>query len=329
MNNLPYRRKRLSFYLLTVCLIATGLLPAIGSEPGKSPSRESKTARLVEQSRFSIPAADVSGIRIDELSGLAWDEDEQLLYAVSDKGNVFHFRLKLEGNALVACEPVSAAALADPEAKASPSTRFNAEGLTVQNASNGKSGDTMLVVSLESDRARIIRFSPAGVALGELPVPSPLDDPSKYRKGKATQGLEAVAYHPEHGLMTAPESPLPGRPDNLHTLYAGDRHWSFERHSRDSRLKAIDLLADGNALVLERSQTGKGSNRTVTPSLRKVNLVACPRDGTCVTETLGVLPAGSDNFEGMTLMGDHRVLIVSDHDAKDPGSTTLMLLTLP
>ncbi|OQW92898.1 MAG: hypothetical protein BWK79_13870, partial [Beggiatoa sp. IS2] len=34
----------------------------------------------------------VDGILLSELSGLAWDEDEEILYAVSDKGNLFHLR---------------------------------------------------------------------------------------------------------------------------------------------------------------------------------------------------------------------------------------------
>lgn len=266
----------------------------------------------------------MGGIRIDELSGLAWDEDEQLLYAVSDKGNVVHFRLKLDGDAITANEPIYAAALVDPEEKGSRRERFNAEGLTVQNASNGKPGDSVLVVSLESAQPSIVRFSPAGAKLGALPVPAPANDLRNYRKDK--QGLESVAYHPEHGLMTAPESPLRIHPENLHTLYARGRHWSFERYSPDSRLKAVDMLADGTLLVLERSPVK--SSKSLIASLRRVNLVACPADDVCAAEDLAVLSDGRDNFEGMTNLGNRRVLIVSDHGGKDRERTTLTLFTL-
>src|SRR5512143_619940 len=39
-----------------------------------------------------LPQVAVNGLPLHELSGLAWDEDAGLLYAVSDKGLLFHLR---------------------------------------------------------------------------------------------------------------------------------------------------------------------------------------------------------------------------------------------
>lgn len=279
---------------------------------------------LAEHSRLTIPVTAVRGIPVAELSGLAWDDDERLLYAVSDRGNVFHFRLALEGNTIRASEPVYAAALSDLHTKGSPNRRFNAEGLITQNAANGKTGDTVLIVSLEGgDRPRIVRFNPSGAMLGELEVPSPSDDVRNYRK--KGQGLESIAYHPAHGLMTAPEAPLQSQPENQHALYAKNRHWSFARRSSGSRLKAMDITEAGKALVLERSHLNASDALEV--SIRQIDLAACPRSNACAAGELALLPGVPENFEGMTVLGDGRVLIVSDDGGdKDPQSTTLILL---
>lgn len=278
------------------------------------------------QSQITIPAAEVNGIPVYELSGLAWDADEQLLYAVSDKGYVFHFRLKFDGDKLAAAEPVYAGALADPNKKTAPRKGFNAEGIAVQNGDNGKRGDSTLVVSLEGgNEPTILRFSPTGAVLEQLAVPAPLNDVSNFRKKK--RGLESVAFHPEFGLLTAPESPLEDIPKDQHAVYAKGRHWAFAGYAPKSRLKAMNVLPDGNLLVLERSSLD--SSDSLTPSVRRVDIENCPAGGVCSAEDLAVLPASLNNFEGMTRLGDGRVLIVSDQGAKDRQDTTLVVLKFP
>lgn len=305
-----------SISILAVFVISSGLLSTTNSA--------AKTPRLIENSRFPIAPEKFNDIRISELSGLAWDKDEKLLYAVSDKGKIFHFRLKLEGKEVTAIEPVYAAPLGGNEEKASHQ-RLDAEGLTVLNANNGKSNDTELVVVVEGVAPRIIRFNPAGAMLGEIPAPPPLDEPGNYRG--SNKALESVTYDAKHGLITAPELPLANRPKDLHTIYAKDRHWSFAAHPvKDSRLKALEMLPDGNLLVLERSFTG--STKPLVVSLRYVNLAACSVDGVCAAKDLAVFSEGLDNFEGLTHIGNHRFLIVSDHGKKDVQHTTFMLFTL-
>lgn len=318
--------------LLTAAVATTILFaaPACGRNPQNAAGTNTPTQadasapRAAATSRFTLPTAAVDGIRTDELSGLAWDEDEQLLYAVSDQGYVFHFHLKLDGNAIVAVEPVHAAALKDADGNA-PRKGFNAEGLTVRNADNGKPGDTEMVISLEGDQPGILRFSPTGIKLGELPVPAPANDVGNYRK--KGRGLESVAFHPAHGLMTAPESPLLGQPDDRHTLYASEKQWSFARHAPDSRLKGIDVLADGKLLVLERTRVG--AKDELAASLRTVDLAACLPDGICTAEPVAILPTGPDNFEGMTLVDPRHILLVSDDSGLASVGTTFVLVPRP
>lgn len=305
----------------TATLLAT---PACGGSP-QDPAATGTATRLPDGvSRFTLPATEFDGIGIHELSGLAWDRDERLLYAVSDQGHVFHFRLGRDGGGLAAVEPVYAAALNDP--RGGEGEGFNAEGLAVINAANQTPGDTELVVSLEGKGGpRIIRFSPAGAVRGELPVPPPAGDLDNYRK--KGRGLESVALHPQHGLMTAPESPLAGQPEDRHAIYANDGRWSFKRHSADSRLKGFDVLPDGDLLVLERNRAASKQSRVA--SVRRVDLAACREGETCATAMVVTLPPGPENFEGMNLLDAHRILLVSDDGDKDSHDTTFLLVPLP
>ena len=46
------------------------------------------------------------GFKTSELSGLAWDQDEQLLYAVSDLGHIIHFRVEVSDDKIAVLEEV-------------------------------------------------------------------------------------------------------------------------------------------------------------------------------------------------------------------------------
>jgi len=313
--------------LLTVVLAAGALL---ASAYGLGASRQTATvARATagqspaEVARFVFPAAtEVNGIRMSELSGLAWDADEKLLYAVSDPGYVFHFRLLREGGWVVALQPVHAALLVDSPRGRPVHQRINAEGFAVDNASNTVAGDTELIVAVEGDPPRIMRFSPAGMALDQLTVPPPADDLRNYRK--KGRGLESVVLHPLHGLMTAPESPLRGQAQERHTLFASDGQWSFERRGTDSRLKGFDVLPGGDLVTLERNRTGV--KNALTASLRRVRLTECGTGDICGAETLAVMPAGPDNFEGMTMIDAQHLMLVSDNGGSRSLDTVFLLL---
>ncbi|MCG8324752.1 MAG: esterase-like activity of phytase family protein, partial [Thiotrichales bacterium] len=55
----------------------------------------------------------LAGVIVSEFSGLAWDQDEQLLYAVSDQGYLVHLRPVLESGYLVDVDLVHIVKLAD------------------------------------------------------------------------------------------------------------------------------------------------------------------------------------------------------------------------
>lgn len=270
--------------------------------------------------KTEIPATGKDGVRVDELSGLAWDADEKLLYAVSDGGNLHHFRLQLEGDKITAIEHVYSAPLAAPSGGR---TVTNAEGLAALNGDDGKLGDSELLIAFE-DGPAITRFTPQGQWIADVALPGALADPGRYAKKNSR--LEAVASDKAHGVLTAPERPLRGEPETLHKIYAGDgTTWAFESAQPDGRLKAIETMADGNLLVLERTAEEKGGPRTA--HLRYLDLAACPANGQCAAPDLSATPDPLlvDNFEGLTRLSGDLFLIVTDRTKKDVEPTSFVL----
>ena len=290
-----------------------------------------------EISRMDIAARGPNGIAINELSALAWDSDDKLLYALSDRGNLFHFRLRVKKNDIVSLEAVHAIPLnivpptlaEESKAKKSASRksdsepRADTEGLTLLNADNGIRGDAVLVVVTESGQS-FFHLSPAGNLLQKTSLPAPLNDAASYQS--SNKGLESVAYHPRYGLMTGPEVPLAGAGENRHTIYSDRLQWAFPRYSEEARLKAIDVLADGNLMVLER--TKDPTSKLLTSTLSYVDLRNCTPGKTCKTTEKALLPEGEDNFEGLTRLGDRQFLLVSDYEGDDSKGGTLILATL-
>lgn len=284
-------------------------------------------AEPAQLSRLVLPGtAQVDDLPITELSGLAWSDHEQILYAVSDQGMLLQFKIQVDGDRLTTVQPLHAFELSDPDDVVDGGgKRFNAEGLTVGIAAEGQPHRTELVAALEEKPPLIVRFGTDGRALSTLTVPSPVDDLAHDRqKGR---GLESVTWSPRHGVMTAPESPLQDGPNGQHTVYAEGFQWSFEQYKPDSRLKGLDLLPNGHLLVLERSRGV--SKRQQRASLRSVDLAACETGQDCPVQDLAVLPEGPENFEGMTLLAPGRVLLVSDNGGKVDTDTVFTLVSLP
>ena len=101
----------LLFMALSACS-----MPAITA--GSNTANSVNSSDLMVLDHHVIPSdAEVNGLKITELSGLAWDEDEQLLYAISDKGRVYHFRLTIKDDLIESVTPVFGAKLRDAKGK--------------------------------------------------------------------------------------------------------------------------------------------------------------------------------------------------------------------
>lgn len=284
-----------------------------------SPARAAEL-KLEALGRTEVMATGRAGVRIDELSGLAWDADEKLLYAVSDGGVLHHFRLQLEGDKITGIGHVFSAPLA---AASGGKTVTNAEGLAAVNGEDGKPGNSELLIAFE-DGPAIARFTPQAQWLADVALPAPLAEPGNYAKRNSR--LESVAFDKAHGVLTAPERPLVGEPETLHKIYAGDgTTWAFDAAQPDGRVKAIETLADGNLLVLERTAEAKGGPRTA--HLRYLDLTACQPGGQCAVPDLSAMPDPLlvENFEGLARLSDSLFLAVTDRTKKDVEPTSFVL----
>lgn len=279
-------------------------------------------AGLTLSGEAEIPTESSGEIEVDELSGIGWDADEGLAYAVSDHGSLHHLRLTVEDGQLVGAQIEASYALTDQGGE--PLEFTDAEDLAVVNGDNGVTGDTELLIVME-DGPSAARFSPRGERLEDVDLPTALTDKDAY--AKKNRGLESIALHPTHGLITAPESPISGPAEGMHRLYAADgATWDIpESVPGESRLKAITMTGGGDLLVMERFKVGKGQQEA---HLRHVALSECRVGDTCaVTEfSIDGQPALPGNYEGMTALPDGRILMVTDQAAKDGEPTTLTLL---
>jgi hypothetical protein len=200
----------------------------------------------------------------------------------------------------------------------------NAEGLGVINGGNGTSGDSELLIAFE-DGPSLQRFSPDGTPLGALTLPAQLADPAKYNADNSR--LEAVAFDTGRGVLTAPEEPMTDQPGDTHTIYALDgASWTFKAFQpKRSNLKAIEPMADGRMLVLERTREQKGGPDRAR--LRIVDLAACGAQTECAAvEAAGEDPRLADNFEGMARIADDLYLLVNDKKKRDTPPTGFLLV---
>ena len=274
-----------------------------------------------------LPQVAVNGLPLHELSGLAWDEDAGLLYAVSDKGLLFHLRPVFSDDRLSDVQFVTAYPLRDADGRPLRGFFADAEDLAIINGDNGIPNDSQLIISFEA-RARIARYSPSGQWLNDEPLPTPLQDSAAY--ANSNKALEAVTLDPRWGLLTGPEQPLHGEAPGVVPIYAQNgRRWLYPLHSAPaSSLVAMESLPDGSLLTLERAFVSL--TRPFVISLRRTRLLA---DQTLLkVENVAVFDTSDgwllDNFEGLTRHRDHRFFMVSDDNTNPLQSTLLVYFEL-
>lgn len=305
------------YWMVLICCLS---LTACSAPPvTAAPKQIYSSIKLLSQ--FTVPRTEFNGLTINEISGLAWDQDEQILYAISDQGRLFHFKLTIQNEQITAVQPIFAAALVDNKNK--PLKMRDSEGLFAMNGSNGKKGDTQLIVSFEHG-PRILRMTPQGRQVGLVPLHKNLQNSKNYRSPNSM--LESVAYHPKYGFLTAPERSLKGEPDNLHSIYSVKNKWSFLAYpAKNSAITGLELLPDKSVLVLERAWSGLFHPMVI--SLRRVDLDACGKAKVCEVQDLAVYSSliQVDNFEGLTQIQDNLYLMVSDDGQRDLLRTELSL----
>lgn len=266
----------------------------------------------------------VNGLNARELSGLAWDEDEQILYAVSDDGHLIHLSPSFKNDLLTGVDLINAFPLRDVESNILEGEASDAESLAILNSNNGIQGDSILVIGLEFP-PRIQKYRPDGYFVSEISIPERLSKISYYSDHDSTLG--AVAYHPEYGFVTAPQKPLINSMADVFSIYStGGEEWYFSPLDiNDSVILGLEVLPDGNFLLLERVYSSMF--KPVVYALR--NLQLNHRNGNTI-KVVEIAHFSSregwliDNFESVAMHKDNKYFMVSD-DNENAFQKTLLI----
>ncbi|MBM2830360.1 MAG: hypothetical protein HW411_1150 [Gammaproteobacteria bacterium] len=268
------------------CLILTGVFVPVQAVEIGTPYEFSETRtpgdifmsiRLL--GALQLSADKVNGFSARELSGLAWDEDEQILYAVSDDGFVAHLAPGFTGEVLTGTGFVR--------------------------------GDTVLVIGLEFP-PRIERFRPDGGFIDNLVLPDYLADRSSYHDKEST--IDALTFHASYGFIVAPQRPLVDIPPGYSGIYATDGNkWLYDALNNNSHTLGLETMPDGDLLVLERIYSS--FFKPVTYALRKLNMDDIDGNIIPVSEVAHFSNHEGwaiDNFEGIARHRGNRYFMVSD-----------------
>ena len=306
----------------TLILLALLLAPAAPAQEGARtldtravPLTESAlpaNAGLRSLGMLELPDIRVNGLRLAQLSGLACDEDERILYAVSDKGALFHLRPVWREGKLHDVRLLRAVALKDADGKALKEPRADSEGLDIIKGRNGRKGDAELVISFERF-PRIVRYRPNGTVLDEHLLPTPLNDRKRYRNNNKM--LESVCVGEKLGVLTMPEEPLVNERPGYNRVFGTTGGSWLIPSAGEFRPSAIECLGNSRVLILERD-FGRLLGRAVT--LRSATLVGDGGESVAAVETAALLDTAQgyqiDNFEGLTRHKGNRFFMVSDNN---------------
>ncbi len=272
----------------------------------KDLNREILKIRILDQKELSFDQIDKT--KFSEISDLAYAAGTHSLFMVSDEGKLYEFRAVFTDR-IETLKPVRAGKLRKKNGKKFKKWRRDSEGMTLD-------GRGHLLISFE-EKPKIGWFHKNSAKYGRLiktyTLPGKLRSMKNFRS--KNKELEALAWHPRYGILTASEWPIKQDKKKRQTIYSlKGREWHFRAEPEgNSAISAIEVMDDGNILVLERSFTGLLNPFVVT--LKKVYLHHCKK-GMCRTKVLLKMNShkgwGVDNFEGLAKVGKRRYVMISD-----------------
>jgi hypothetical protein len=303
------------------CAVAETVVPPVTLDAHPAAFNDSlhdgdTIGRMRLHGMLDLPDVDVGDVRLSQLSGLAWDDHDRILYALSDKGALFQLRPIIVNDTLVGIRLLKAARLRALGSD-KPLRRWlsDAEGLDILNGRRDRRGDAELVISFEGV-PRIWRYRPDGHAVSAYTLPAPLNDAKAYRDPNLM--LESVCLDSELGILTAPEVPLRGeRAGRTRIFDLTGKSWLYPL-DRGNAISDMACLGDRNVLVLERS-FGRLFGRNAI-GLRRAKLPKQPSaDEPVPVDTIAILDAAAglaiDNFEGLTrYRGNYYFMVSDDND---------------
>lgn len=274
--------------------------------------------RLLGALRLSASGA--AGEALHGLSGLAWDADDGLLYALSDFGQLVHLQPRFTDGVLTGVDFCGVHPLLSRAGERLPPAWADAEGLALRNGANGRRGDGQLLVAFERV-PRIAVYSTTGVWSGATVLPPGLREAAYAGRNQA---LESLGESRRFGLVAAPERPLRGAPEP--SVYARDGH-AWPVHLEDARHGGlVDLAVTGDDQFLLLTRRYVSIFQPLVIGLERVEVDDDGRETRQFQVARFDSSAGwsLDNFEGLARHVGERYFLVSD-DNRHPLELTLLL----
>ncbi len=245
-----------------------------------------------------------SGIPFEGVSDLTYDRKNHKLYMIGDRGYLYSFYAKF-GKKIEKLKYLNAFHIRTFNNKI---LHPDIEGLTHNNKGE-------LIASFER-YPRVKKIARDGRLILNYKIPRKLQNRRIYKNRNSI--FEAVAYHPKYGILVASEYPI-NRDKNVNqTIYSlSGEEWHFKAQPYpNSAVTALEIMSDGNILVLERAYRGLAYPIYIT--LKKVYLDRCDRYRNCKSEVLEIFNSdnggGYNNFEGLARVGRDRYVMVSDNN---------------
>ncbi len=305
--------------------------------PANFPASRFPHVKIIQSSILSFGT--IGGEKFFGISALAYDARQHRLYMLSDRSRLFAFEVAWEKGHIKELKPLYGKRLRDRYGHKYFLRKSDSEGMEMVQID----GKKHLLISFEQ-RPRVLLFDlnatevtpPLHKNLADLrrelsltSLPPVLRKPRHYRS--ANKMLESVTYHPRYGMITTPEFPLRKTPLGLHGIYNQKGRICYIRRSKkDMAITELETLPDGNLLALERG-VHLGKPLRIDLGLVKIRLDSM-KGGICRSEPLLQVSTDEgwalDNFEGLTSLGDHRYLMISDDNDNFFQQTILVLFSL-
>jgi hypothetical protein len=245
---------------------------------------------------------------VKEISAIVSKKDK--LYAIGDKGFLYHFNIKIKNKKIDKLTLKKVIRLKNKKLKKLKKINRDSEGLAFM-------GDDLLI-SFEK-KPRVELFSKDGIKIKSRKISKELRDIRNYQS--ENKALEALAYSKKYGIITAPELPLKGKDENYHILYGKDRLWKIKFSGSITSLEFIDK---NEIMILQRKFNKFIFQRVITIS--KLNL----KTGTY--QVLAVFDTRKgwkiDNFEGIAKIEKNKFLMISDDNGSFFQKTLLVLFEI-
>ncbi|OOZ41777.1 hypothetical protein BOW52_04175 [Solemya elarraichensis gill symbiont] len=204
------------FLCLLLLASVTPLYADVISRPVVSYTGENSADGIRVLAAFEQDDEADDGSPISGLSALAWDNDNRLLYAVSDRGWLHHLQLRFDSRSQLAeIERLASYQLRDLKGKPLEGKWRDAESAFVLHGDNGIRDDTLIVIGFERS-PRIVRYRSDGFQRDRYSLPKQLSKKKKFHK--PNDMFEAVAMHEKLGVVLIPQKPLKGR--EINALYS-------------------------------------------------------------------------------------------------------------